>query len=394
MKTIKDIDIKDKKVLIRVDFNAPLKESVIQDDARIVKALPTIKYAIEQGSKVILMSHLGRPKGQRNLEFTLKPVAQHLSKLLGKEVKFLDDCIGSDVENQVNQAQSGDVILLENLRFHKEETENDAQFSESLSKLGDVFIDDAFGACHRAHASVEGVTHFLPSAAGFLITKEVEFFGKALSSPDRPFATILGGAKVSDKIKLIDNLMDKVNIMIIGGGMSYTFQKALGFTIGESLLDEDGIEIAKQAVEKAKEKNVQLLLPVDYQVSTEFNETSESKVTENQNIEDGWMGMDIGPKTIVNFQNALKNAKTIIWNGPVGVFEMEKYKIGSQKIAEFIAGLEAVSIIGGGDTASAIKKFNLEEKMSHISTGGGASLEFLEGKELPGVQSILNEVIV
>jgi len=391
MKTIKDFNIKDQKVLIRVDFNVPLKDGVIQDDARIVKAIPTIEYALEQGAKVILMSHLGRPKGERNLEFSLKPVADHLSSLLNKPVEFLNDCIGKEVEEKVDSIEVGQVFLLENLRFHKEETQNEDSFAEALSNLGDVYIDDAFGACHRAHASVEGVTHYLPSAAGFLLSKEVEYFGKALSEPNRPFVTILGGAKVSDKIKLIDNLVNKVDVLLIGGGMSYTFQKALGFSIGDSLLDEAGIEIAKQAIEKAKEKNVQLLLPEDYHVSTEFNETSDSKVTETPAIEDGWGGMDIGPKTVEKFKEVLKDAKTIVWNGPVGVFEMDKYQVGSQAIADFIGALEATSIIGGGDTASAIKKFNLEDKMSHISTGGGASLELLEGKELPGIQAILNQ---
>ncbi len=389
VKTLKDLPVKNARVIIRVDFNVPIKDGKIQDDARIAKTLPTIQYAIGEKAKVILMSHLGRPDGTKNLKYTLKPVAEHLSKLLGKPVKFISDCIGSQTEKEVAALQPGEVALLENLRFYKEEEGNDAKFAESLAKLADFYVNDAFGAAHRAHASVEGITKYLPSAAGFLLGKEIEYFEKALTSPDRPFAAILGGAKVSDKIKLIDNLINKVDILIIGGGMSYTFQKALGHTIGTSILDEPGIAIAKQAMEKAKAKNVKLLLPVDYVVSKEFNETSESKVTQDANVPEGWMGMDAGPKTIELFTKALAGTKTIIWNGPVGVFEMKKFENGSKQIAQFIANLKGVtSIIGGGDTASAIKQFILEDKMSHISTGGGASLEYLEGRILPGVKAL------
>jgi len=387
--TLKDISIKNSRVIIRVDFNVPIKNGKIQDDSRIVKSLPTIQYAVAEKAKVVLMSHLGRPDGKKNLDFSLKPIAEHLSVLLKQPVRFIEDCTGSQTEKEINALQPGEVALLENLRFYKDEEENNPKFAESLARLGDIYVDDAFGAAHRAHASVEGITKFLPSVAGFLLAKEIEYFDKALTNPDRPFAAILGGAKVSDKIKLIDNLINKVNILIIGGGMSYTFQKALGNSIGSSILDQAGIEIAKQAMQKAKEKNVKLLLPIDYVVSKEFNEISESKTTQDANVPDGWMGMDAGPKTVQLFTQALKDAKTIIWNGPVGVFEMKKFENGSKQIAQFIAGLNGItSIIGGGDTASALKQFKLEEKMSHISTGGGASLEYLEGKVLPGIKAL------
>ena len=387
--TIKDLPIKNARVVIRVDFNVPIKAGKIKDDARIAKSIPTIQYAIDQKAKVILVSHLGRPDGKKNLEYTLKPVAEHLSNLLKQPVKFIEDCIGPNTEKEVAALQPGQVALLENLRFYAEEEKNDAKFAESLSRLGEFYIDDAFGCAHRAHASVEGITKYLPSGAGLLLGKEIEYFEKALNNPERPFAAILGGAKVSDKIKLIDNLINKVNILIIGGGMSYTFQKALGFQIGSSLLDQAGIEIAKQAMEKAKAKGVKLLLPVDYVIAKEFNEVSESKTTDDINIPDGWQGLDCGPKTVKLFTEALAPAKTIIWNGPLGVFEMKKFEVGSRKVAEFIANLKGVtSIIGGGDTASAIKQFNLEDKMTHISTGGGASLEYLEGKILPGVKAL------
>ncbi len=391
IKTIKDIPIKNSKVIIRVDYNVPIKDGKIQDDARIVKSLSTIQHAIKEKAKVILVSHLGRPKGKKNPEFTLKPVADHLSKLLNQPVKFVEDCIGEKTEKEVSSLEAGQVALLENLRFYAEEEKNDAKFAESLARLADFYVDDAFGAAHRAHASVEGITHYLPSAAGLLLAREIEYFEKALTSPDRPFAAILGGAKVSDKIKLIDNLLGKVDILIIGGGMSYTFQKALGISIGTSLLDKDGISTAEQAMKKAKEKNVKLLLPVDYVIADEFKENANSKTTETAAIPDGWMGMDIGPKTVKLFNEALAGAKTIIWNGPVGVFEMKKFETGSRQIGEFISNLKGVTtIIGGGDTASAIKQFNLEDKMSHISTGGGASLEYLEGKILPGVKALEN----
>jgi len=392
MKTIKDYPIENKKVLIRVDFNVPLKDGVIQDDARIVKALPTIRYAVENKAKIILMSHLGRPKGERKPEFSLKPVADHLSKLTSQKVKFIDDCLGPKVEEEVNTLEAGQIALLENLRFHKEETKNDPQFAASLARLGEIYIDDAFGACHRAHASVEGVTQYLPSAFGFLLAKEIEYFSKALSNPDRPFAAILGGAKVADKIRLIDNLLNKVNLLIIGGGMSYTFLKAQGINIGSSILDSEGITIAKDALKKAKQKNVEILLPCDHVIAKEYNETSDSKTIEEIEIPEGWMALDIGPKTAENFIQGLTGAKTIIWNGPLGVCEMSKFKEGSEKVARFIAGLkDTTSIIGGGDTAAAIKQFDLEDKMSHISTGGGASLEYLEGKDLPGIKAILNQ---
>lgn len=389
VKTIKDILIKNSRVIIRVDFNVPLKDGKIQDDARIAKSLPTLRYAISERAKVILMSHLGRPDGERKLEFTLEPVARHLSKLLHQPVKFIDDCVGPKTEEEAAKLAPGEVALLENLRFHKEEEKNDAKFAEALARLADFYIDDAFGAAHRAHASVEGITRYLPSAAGMLLAREIEYFEKALTNPDRPFAAILGGAKVSDKIKLIDNLLGKVNLLLIGGGMAYTFLKAQGIAIGSSKLDQAGIEIAAQALKKAKEKNVNLLLPVDHLIAREFNETSESKTSQDAQIPEGWMGLDIGPKTVRLFNQALATAKTIIWNGPLGVCEMQKFEAGSRQVAQSIASLKGVtSIIGGGDTASAIKQFNLEDKMTHISTGGGASLEYLEGRVLPGVKAL------
>ncbi|MBI4398285.1 MAG: phosphoglycerate kinase, partial [Candidatus Omnitrophica bacterium] len=354
IRTIKDLPIQNARVLIRVDFNVPIQDGKIQDDARIAKTLPSLQYALQQKAKVILMSHLGRPEGTKNLKYTLKPAAEHLSKLLGKPVVFIEDCVGPQAEREAASLQSGEVALLENLRFHKEEEADDAGFAKSLARLADFYIDDAFGAAHRAHASVTGITKFLPSAAGFLLAKEIEYFEKIITNPDRPFAAILGGAKVSDKIKLIDNLLAQVDILVIAGGMSYTFHKALGHSIGTSILDEPGIAVARQALEKAKARNVKVFLPVDYIVSKEFNETSETQVTQDANIPDGWMGMDAGPKTVQLFNQALAGAKTILWNGPVGVFEMKKFEKGSRQIAEFIAGLEGVTtIIGGGDTASA-----------------------------------------
>lgn len=390
-KTIKDIDIKGKRVFMRCDFNVPLdKDLKITDDARIVKALPTIKYAIEQGAKVILASHLGRPKGERIPEASLKPVSKHLSKLLGKDVKQLDDCIGDKVKAAVTTMKPGDVVMLENVRFEKGETKNDEALSKSFAELADVYVNDAFGSAHRAHSSTEGITKFLKTAvSGFLLAKELEYFGMALSNPDKPFVAILGGAKVSDKITVIENLLEKVDAILIGGGMAYTFLKVKGIKIGNSKCeDEGGQQVAKDVLAKAKDKGVAIHLPVDHVVGNEFSENATAKTTSGVEIEDGWLGLDIGPRTISDFIDVLKLAKTVIWNGPVGVFEFAKFAAGSKKIAEAIGETDATSIIGGGDTAAAIKKFDLEDKMSHISTGGGASLEYLEGKVLPGVAAL------
>lgn len=389
--TIKDVDIKGKRLLMRADFNVPLdKNGRITDDTRIVKTLPTIQYAIKQGAKIILMSHLGRPKGGPAPEFSLKPVADYLTKALNKKVELLPDCIGDAVKNKVSSLKEGDVILLENLRFHKEEEKNDPAFAKKLAEYGEIYVDDAFGAAHRAHASTEGVTHYLPSVAGLLLEKEITYFEKALESPDHPFVAILGGAKVADKIKVIENLLKKVDALLIGGGMAYTFLKVQGHSIGASKLDEEGQDIARNVLKLAQSKGVKLLLPVDHVIGNKFAEDAESR-TVGIDIPDGWMGLDIGPETVKLFEDALKTAKMVIWNGPLGVFEFEKFASGSRAIAEFIASLSATTIIGGGDTASAVRQFGLADKMSHISTGGGASLEFLEGKVLPGVAALADK---
>ncbi|MCP4650247.1 MAG: phosphoglycerate kinase [PVC group bacterium] len=386
--TVKDADLKDKKVLMRADFNVPLDENLnITDELRITSALATIKYCLEQGAKkVILMSHLGRPKGNVVEKMRLSPVAKKLSELLDMPVKKLDDCVGEEIEKEV-EAASERVILLENLRFHAEETKNDPEFAKQLSCLGDVFVNDAFGTAHRAHASTEGVAHYLPSYAGFLIEKEIEYLGKVVESPERPFITILGGAKVSDKIKMIENIMDKVDCLLIGGGMAYTFLKAQGKAIGNSKLEADRLDLARLILEKAAANSVDVVLPVDNVVADKFQADANVQSV-GEEIPEGYMGLDVGPKTIELFKEKLQNAKTIVWNGPVGVFEMAPFAKGTEVLAKYIADLEATSIIGGGDTASAVRCFNVKDKMSHVSTGGGASLEFLEGLELPGIAAL------
>ena len=388
-KTIKDVDLKGKRVLIRVDFNVPLDDNLnITDDIRIRAALPTIKYALDKGAKVILMSHLGRPDGQVNEGLRLTPVAKRLRELLNRPVTALKDCIGEDVTKTVAAMKAGDVVLLENLRFHAEEEKNDPNFAKELASLGDVFVNDAFGTAHRAHASTEGVTHYLPSVAGFLLEKEIQYLGNTVDNPKRPFVAILGGAKVKDKIKVIDNLLNKVDALLIGGGMAYTFLKVQGKTIGSSKLDKDGLDTAKNALDKAAKKKIPILLPIDHIIGDKFDASANVK-TVGEDIPDGWMGLDIGPKTIKLFEDKLKTAKTIVWNGPLGVFEMDKFAKGTEDVAKFIAGLKGVvSIIGGGDTAAAMVKFKVEGKMTHISTGGGASLEYLEGRGLPGIDAL------
>ena len=387
-KTIKDVPIKGKKVLMRVDFNVPLnKDLKIEDDTRITAALPTIKYAIDNGAKLILMSHLGRPKGVNESE-RLTPVAKRLSELLGKPVQKLDDCIGPEVEKAISGMKDGDVVLLENLRFHPEEERNDPDFAKKLASLGEIYVNDAFGTAHRAHASTEGVTKFIKvCVAGFLLAKEIEYFDKALSNPPKPFVAILGGAKVSDKIMVIENLMNKVDAILIGGGMAYTFLKAQGMEIGNSKLEADKIDTAKSILQKAKEKGIRIVLPVDHVITDRIDPAGNTRVVTDV-VPGGWMAVDIGPKTVDEFKKELRNAKMIIWNGPLGVFEITKFARGTEDIARFIAGLKTISIIGGGDTASAIAKFGLEHAMSHISTGGGASLEYMEGKVLPGVAAL------
>ena len=388
-KTIEDVDLSGKRVLMRADFNVHLDDKLnITDDMRIRSALPTIKYALEKGAKVILMSHLGRPDGKVVESMRLTPVAKRLEELLGKKVAKADDCIGDAVKKTVNAMKAGDVVLLENLRFHAEEEKNDPAFAKELASLGDVFVNDAFGTAHRAHASTEGVTKYLPSVAGFLLEKEIQYLGSAVDNPKRPFVAILGGAKVKDKIKVIDNLLNKVDALLIGGGMAYTFLKAKGKTIGASKLDKDGFDTAKQALDKAVKKNVPMLLPVDHVVGDKFDANANTKLV-GEDVPEGWMGLDIGPKTIKLFEDKLKDARTVIWNGPLGVFEMDKFAQGTEEISKFLAGLKgATTIIGGGDTAAAIAKFKCENKMTHISTGGGASLEYLEGRGLPGIDAL------
>lgn len=387
-KTIKDIDIKGKRVLVRADFNVPLtKDLKVDDDTRIRAALPTIEYAISQGSRVILMSHLGRPKGVEESS-RITPVADRLSELLKKKVIKLDDCIGNSVKKIVSDMKNGDIVLLENLRFHPEEEKNEPNFAKELASLGDVYVNDAFGTAHRAHASTEGVTKFIKTCvAGFLLGKEIEYFDRALSDPPKPFVAILGGAKVSDKIMVIENLMNKVNAILIGGGMAYTFLKAKGMEIGSSKLEADKIDVAKSILEKASEKGVKFVLPIDHLIADKIDAASNTRVVDEV-IPQNWMAVDIGPKTVDEFKKELRYAKMIIWNGPLGIFEITKFARGTEDIARFIAGLKTISIIGGGDTASAIAKFGLENAMTHISTGGGASLEYMEGKILPGVAAL------
>ncbi len=389
-KTIRDIEVKGKKVIVRCDFNVPQKDGEITDDNRIRAALATVNYLKDHGAKVILMSHLGRPKGEPKMEYTLKPVAARLSELLGQEVKF-QSCptvVCDSVKKTAAELKEGEVMLLENVRFRKEETENGAEFAKELASLGDIFVQEAFGTAHRAHASTAGIADYLPAVSGFLIEKEVKFLGEALENPQRPFAAIMGGAKVGDKIPVIENLLKKVDTLIIGGGMAYTFFKAMGLDIGTSILDEENIELAGRLLEKAEEAGVKLLLPSDVVCAKEFSNDTETKIVERDEIPSDMMGLDIGPKTVKAYGKALKEAKTIVWNGPVGVFEMPNFAKGTKAIAEILAESDAVTVIGGGDSAAAAEQFGLADKMSHISTGGGASLEFLEGKVLPGIAVI------
>lgn len=386
-KTIKDIAVKGKKIIIRVDFNVPLENGVITDDRRIEGALPTIQYALKEGAaKVILMSHLGRPKGVGfEAEFSLKPVAVRLEQLLKEKVAFLSDCVGASVKDGIVKA-SERIVLLENLRFHKAEEKNDASFAKELAELADVYVNDAFGTAHRAHASTAGITQYLPSVAGFLIEKELQYLGGAINDPRRPLVVILGGAKVSDKIELIKNLIPKANSIIIGGGMAYTFLKAQGIGIGNSKLEKDKIDLARDLIDQAKKAGVELALTSDFVITQSF--TSDDCKTSDV-IPDGWESLDIGPRTREHYKNILSKAKTIVWNGPLGVFERDAYAKGTRAIADHLASLtDATVVIGGGDSAAAVAKFGLEDKMTHISTGGGASLEFLEGKELPGIAAL------
>lgn len=388
--TVRDLDLDGKKVLMRCDFNVPLDENKnITDKTRIVAAMPTIKYVLDHNAKLILCSHLGRPKGEVKPELSLKPVADELSKELGREVKLAKDIVGPSAHELTENMKEGDVVLLENVRFDPREEKNDEEFSKELASLAEVYVNDAFGTCHRAHASTAGVVAYLPSGVGFLIEKELKVLGDALNNPRRPFVAILGGAKVSTKIGVIDALLDKVDVLLIGGGMAYTFYKSMGYGVGNSICELDKLDLAKELMQKAKEKGVKLVIPVDNVIGKEFKPDTESKIVAYNEIPDGWEGFDIGPKTVKMYEEELKNAKTILWNGPVGLFEFDQFANGTNSIAKYMANLDdCTTIIGGGDSAAAVTKIGLADKMTHISTGGGASLEFIEGKKLPGIEAI------
>jgi len=393
--TLNDVEVKGKKVLMRVDFNVPIEKGEITDDNRIVQALPSIKHVIENGGLLILTSHLGRPSGEYDPEFSLKPTANHLATLLEAEVHFAEDCIGEKANSVIAQAEYGDIVVLENVRFHPEEKKNDEELSKKLAAHGELFVNDAFGSSHRAHASVAGVTRYLqPAVSGFLLEKEIKYLEESINDPERPFVAILGGAKVSDKIGVIENLLSKVDTIIVGGGMTYTFYKAKGWPIGNSLVEDDKVDLAKKLLGKAEEAGVKFMLPMDSVIAKEFKNDAEYKVVDENGIEDGWMALDIGPQSSLAFSNHIKAAKTVVWNGPMGVFEMENFADGTFAVAEALAEATkfgATTIIGGGDSAAAIKASGLMEQVSHVSTGGGASLEYLEGKELLGVVALTDK---
>ena len=391
-KTIEDIDVSGKKVLVRCDFNVPFDENGnITDHKRIDESLKTIKYLLAHNAKVILCSHLGRPKGEFNMKFSLAPVGKYLSEVLGQDVKMATDVIGPSAKSIAETLKNGEVELIENVRFHKEEQKNDPEFAKELASLAEIYVNDAFGTAHRAHASTAGVANYLPAVCGYLIQKEISVMGEALSNPKRPFVAILGGAKVSDKIGVISNLLEKVDTLIIGGGMAYTFMNALGYSIGTSICESDKVNLAKDMMAKAKEKDVKFLIPVDNKVGLEYDPNTEAKVVDSDKIPDGWMGLDIGPKTAKLFSESLKGAGTVVWNGPMGVSEWDNFAFGTIEIAKAVANSGAISIIGGGDSAAAVEKLGFADKMTHISTGGGASLEFLEGKVLPGIDCLLDK---
>ena len=381
-KTIRDVDVGGKRVLVRVDFNVPLKDGAVADDTRIRAALPTLKYLLEHGAALVLCSHLGRPKGKVVPELKMDPVAQHLSNVLGVPVKKLDDCVGPEVEAAVKAMEPGDVILLENTRFHAEEKANDAAFAQQLAGLAEMYVNDAFGSAHRAHASTEGVAHHLPAVAGFLMEKELEFLGRATENPEHPYIAILGGAKISDKIGVIESLLEQCDRLLIGGGMANTFFKGMGFEVGDSLVEEDAVPTAKELLGSA---GARLILPVDVVIADAFDNNARTRVVAPNEVSAGWRILDVGPKSLATFESALGGVKTVVWNGPLGVFEMPNFAKGTFAVAELLARLDAVTVIGGGDSAAAVRKAGLVDKMTHVSTGGGASLEFLEGKTLPGV---------
>lgn len=389
VRTVKDADLSNKRVLIRADFNVPLKDGVVSDDSRIKAAVPTIEYVLKQpGASVILMSHLGRPKGKRDEKYSLKPVAERLSQLLGNEVKTASDCVGPEAEKAAESLSPGNVLLLENVRFHKEETDNDPDFAKQLASLADVYVNDAFGTAHRAHASTEGVAHTLPAFAGFLIEKEVAFFEPVVKDPAQPFVAIIGGAKVSTKIGVLETLLPKCRTLVIGGGMSYTFLKAQGYEIGKSLFEEEYLETAKKLLADAERKGVRIVLPVDHVTASEFEENAEAGTIDGIDIPADQLGMDIGPRSIAQIKDVIADAKTVVWNGPMGVFEFDRFATGTLEVAKLVADAQATTVVGGGDSVAAVNKFGLAEKIDHVSTGGGASLEFLEGKTLPGIAAL------
>ena len=388
LNTINEADLKGKRVLIRVDFNVPLKNGVVTDNTRIKAALPTVQYILEQGASLVVMSHFGRPKGQKNPDFSMAPIAKEFEKLLGRPVKLAPDVIGPEVEAEVKALKPGEVLLLENVRFYKEEEANDPEFAKTLASYGDIYCNDAFGTAHRAHASTEGVSHYLPSYAGFLIEKEVKFMAPLLENPEKPFVAIIGGSKVSSKITVLESLVKTCDTIVIGGGMAYTFLSVLGNKIGKSLFEPDYVDTAKAFLEKAKEKGVKVILPVDNVCAKEFSDNAEPILVDSDNISDDLMGMDIGPKTVALITDALKDAKSVVWNGPMGVFEFDAFAKGTEAVAKALAASNATTVVGGGDSVAAINKFGLASKISHVSTGGGASLEFLEGKTLPGIKAL------
>ncbi len=388
-KSIRDVDLKEKTVIMRVDFNVPLdKEGNIIDDTRIRAALPSIQYVLEQNTKLILMSHLGRPKGQVKEELRLTPVSARLSELLGKEVIQSKDSIGEETKKIVSGMQTGDVMLLENLRFHKEEEENDPEFAKALADYADIYVNDAFGTAHRAHASTEGIAHYLPAVGGFLIEKEIEFLGKLVFQPEHPYVAIIGGAKVSSKIGVLEKLIEKVDVMIIGGGMCYTFLKAKGFEVGNSLVETEKVNLAFELIKKADERGIQFILPLDHIVADKVDESARIRTVDTNAIPSDMIGLDIGPKTIRVLKKEVKKGKTILWNGPMGVFEIEKFAKGTNQLAKMLASCSGMTVVGGGDSVAAVNKIGVADKIDHVSTGGGASLEFLEGKELPGIEAL------
>lgn len=387
--TVKDLDLKNKRVLVRVDFNVPLKEGVITDDTRMQRALPTLKYILEQdGASLIVMSHLGRPSEEREPQFSMKQLEAHLSKISGVKVTTAPDCIGAEVEKMACELKAGEILLLENTRYHKAEKKNDAEFAAQMAKLADVYVNDAFGAAHRAHASTEGITKHLPACAGFLMEKECLFFDKVLENPENPFVAIIGGAKVSSKIAVLESLIDKCNTFVIGGGMAYTFLKVQGHTIGNSLFEEEFIETAEKFLKNAEKAGVEVILPMDHVVASEFSENADPEAIDSIDIPDGKLAMDVGPKTVAAIKNRIASAKTVVWNGPMGVFEFDKFAKGTLDVANFVADCAGTTVVGGGDSVAAVNKFNLADKIDHVSTGGGASLEYLEGKALPGVVAL------